>query len=136
MDEFTEYALGAVGYALTRTGARYALNPMPAYQVRDNNNNYVWGFGVDNAITAAVGAGIYAVGKFKKKETIKNVGKGWLLNFAVEKFVSEPLNYVTILYPPPQFQAMSTRSRMAFRAPAQSTQTQYVIAPAKKGAYR
>lgn len=136
-NDFAQYALGAVTYAVARTGARYALNPMPAYQIFDNNGNYVWGIGADNAITAAVGLGIYAVGKVKKMPVAKNVAKGYLIQLGVEKLVSEPLNYINTLYPPPAFQPMSTRSQMSLTVPmAQSTQMRYSIAPAKKGLYR
>jgi hypothetical protein len=136
--DFAQYAIGAVTYAVARTGARYALNPTPAYQIFDNNGNYVWGMGVDNLITAAIGGGIYAVGKFKKMPIAKNVGKGYLLQFVVEKFVSEPLNYVNTLYPPPPFQAMgkTAYSASSYTPQAMPAVARYSIAPAKKGAYR
>jgi len=102
------FAIGAVAGFLTNHFTRYlSLDGMPAIQFRDKADNYVWGFGVNNGITLGAGAGLYVGGKYlmkkggEKGETLKQMGKGWLFYFVMEKFLVEPMQYMYVVYHPP-----------------------------------
>jgi hypothetical protein len=77
LDEFGEYAIGAVAGFLFNHVAAYIPSP-PNYAIvaRDAKGTYIWGFSVNNALTLGAGTGLYAVGKYKHKDTVKNLGKG------------------------------------------------------------
>lgn len=101
LGEFGEYAVGAVGSFLFNHFSRYIPPPTnQAYVVRDAQGRYIWGFSTNNALTLAVGALAFLGGKWKRITAVKNVGKGWLLYFGMEKFLVEPMQYTYVTNPP------------------------------------
>ena len=143
-DEFAQFATGATASFFFDHFARYALNPMPAYVIWDNYVDpitklpaprYVWGYGLNNGMTLGAGAAIYAVGKYKKKEQLKNFGKGWLFYTILDKFIVQPMQYNYVINPPPKIQAMGATQPMRIIQPGALPQANSHIVPASLSKY-
>jgi len=134
-DEFAQFAAGATASFFFDHFSRYALNPMPAYIIADDKGRYVWGYGLNNGITLGTGAAIYAVGKYKKKEQLKNFGKGWLFYTILDKFIVQPMQYNYVINPPPPIQAMGATQPMRIIQPGALPQANSHIVPASLSKY-
>lgn len=127
-------ALGALGGITTDAfidvPIAQAIGYVPAIQFHEGlnpNNPYIWGIGLGDLITAAIGAGLIWYGG-KRKASVKEAGYGWLLGLGTDKLV-EFYNYVRTKLPPAPSQnivPLQAATPIQMRAPA-APQPQLIV---------
>ena len=142
MDKFTLVGgLAEVGAHLGLSHAlKYTIGSNPVIQFKDAQGRYIWGVGTDNIINAAIGAGLYFVGRRSDRKNLKNlksIGEGWLFALGITK-LSELWLYFTAIDPIPETQILSAFPNLKMQTQFMSAPSfaRYDIAPAKKGMYQ
>lgn len=83
-----QMVIGGVAGAVTDTVIDFPLASLfggknPVFQIK-REGNYWYGIGLGDVVSTAIGGGLFFYGR-KRNETVKNVGKGWLIYMGVIK---------------------------------------------------